>query len=194
MTRPREFDPDAALDKAMRLFWERGFQHTSMADLVRHTGVSRYGLYGTFGNKDDIYRQALMRYTQMMKDEMQKDLRRPGAGRPELEAYFRHITAIVTSDEGRKGCMVCNTASELAPHDPAMAAHLKILQDNQRAMLETVIAAGQKAGDIRTDMSARDLAMLLFTLEQGLAALHRGGTPVEALTPCFDSFLKILDG
>ena len=50
MVRPREFDPDEALDKAMHLFWERGFQHTSMEDLVRRTGVSRYGLYGTFGN------------------------------------------------------------------------------------------------------------------------------------------------
>ena len=54
MVRPREFDPDEALDKAMHLFWERGFQHTSMEDLVRRTGVSRYGLYGTFGNKDAV--------------------------------------------------------------------------------------------------------------------------------------------
>ncbi|PIW28249.1 MAG: TetR family transcriptional regulator [Rhodospirillales bacterium CG15_BIG_FIL_POST_REV_8_21_14_020_66_15] len=194
MTRTREFDPDAALDKAMHLFWERGFAHTSMADLVRHTGVSRYGLYGTFGNKDEIYRRALMRYIELMKDEMQKDLRRPGAGRAELETYFRHITGVVTSDEGRKGCMVCNTAAELAPHDPEMAAHLKVLQENLRAMLEDVIANGQKAGDIRTDIAARDLAMLLFAMEQGMAALHRGGTPVEALLPCFDTFLKIMDG
>lgn len=194
MTRTREFDPDQALDKAMRLFWERGFQHTSMEDLVRHTGVSRYGLYGTFGNKDDIYRQALMRYIQMMKDDMRQVLRKPGAGRPELEAYFRQVAAFVSSDEGRKGCMVYNTAAELAPHQPEMAEYLRGLQFEMRDTVEQVIRNGQKAGDIRSDVPAADLAMMLFTMEQGMAALHRGGTAIGDLTPCYDTYLKFLDG
>jgi TetR/AcrR family transcriptional repressor of nem operon len=194
MVRTREFDPDEALDKAMMLFWERGFQHTSMEDLVKHTGVSRYGLYGTFGNKDDIYRQALMRYTEMMKDEMQKELRKPGAGRKELETYFKHVGEFVSSDAGQRGCMACNTANELAPHDPEMAAHMKQLWHTLRELLEGVIRQGQKDGDIRNDIAAEDLAMMLFAMEQGMAALHRTGWSVEELTPCFRTYLKFLDG
>jgi len=178
----------------MRLFWERGFQHTSMDDLVRHTGVSRYGLYGTFGNKDDIYRQALMRYTELMKEEMQRELRKPGAGRAELEAYFKHVGDFIASDAGQRGCMACNTANELAPHDPAMAAHMKMLWDNLRILLEQVIKQGQTDGDIRTDIPAKDLTMMLFSMEQGMAALHRSGWTVDELAPCFLTYLKILDG
>ena len=194
MARTREFDPDQALDKAMHLFWERGFQHTSMEDLVKHTGVSRYGLYGTFGNKDEIYRLALMRYMRMLKEEMQRDLSTPGAGRPELEAYFRTVTAFVNSDEGRRGCMISNTANELAPHDPAIAEHLRGLQADFRAKLEHVLANGQRAGDIRQDIPAPSLAMTLFAMVQGMAALHRGGSDVADLLPCFETFLKMLDG
>ncbi len=194
MARTREFDPDDALDKAMRLFWERGFQHTSMEDLVRHTGVSRYGLYGTFGNKDAIYHQALMRYIQIKKDEMRRALRTPGAGRQALEAYFRDIDAFVSSDEGRKGCMVYNTAAELAPHHPELAEYLRGLQVEVRDLFEQVIRNGQQAGDIRTDIPAADLAMTLFTMEQGMAALNRGGTAIDDLMSCYDTYLKFLDG
>lgn len=194
MVRTREFDPELALDKAMALFWERGYAHTSMEDLVQHTGVSRYGLYGTFGNKDEIYRLALMRYTRMMKEEMQQPLSAPGAGRRELEAYFRTVTEFVATDEGRRGCMISNTASELAPHDPAIAEHMRSLQSELRAKLERVIANAQQAGDIRQDLPAPALAMTLFAMIQGMAALHRSGTAVSDLAPCFDTFLKVLDG
>jgi len=193
MVRTREFDPDEALDKAMDLFWERGFAHTSMEDLVRYTGVSRYGLYGTFGNKDEIYRLALMRYTRMMKNEMQKDISQPDAGRKELEAYFRTVGTIVSSDEGHRGCMISNTASELAPFDPAMAAHLKGLHEELKAKLERAIANGQKAGDIRRDIPSTELSMMLFAMIQGMAALHRGGATVAELIPCFNAYLKVLD-
>ena len=194
MVRTREFNPEEALDKAMNLFWERGYQHTSMEDLVQHTGVSRYGLYGTFGNKDDIYRKALMRYTEMMKDEMQRHLRQPNAGRKELEASFKFIGEFISSDAGQRGCMACNTANELAPHDPEMAEHMKMLWNGLRELLDTVITQGQKDGDIRDDIPAEDLTMMLFAMEQGMAALHRSGWEIEDLAPCFKTYLKFLDG
>tara|TARA_Y100000813_G_C24035502_1_gene291928 strand:+ start:153 stop:737 length:585 start_codon:yes stop_codon:yes gene_type:complete len=194
MARTREFDPDQALDKAMHLFWERGFQHTSMEDLVKHTGVSRYGLYGTFGNKDAIYRQALIRYIQSLKDDMRKELRKPSAGRAELEAYFHQITGYLCSDEGRKGCMVYNTAVELAPHHPDIAEYLRGLQNDMRLIVAQVLRNGQQAGEVRTDIDADELAMMLFAMEQGMAALHRGGWPFDKLMPCYETFLKVLDG
>ena len=194
MVRPREFDPDEALDKAMHLFWERGFQHTSMEDLVRRTGVSRYGLYGTFGNKDAIYRQALIRYIQSLKDDMRKELRKPDAGRAELEAYFRQVTGYLCSDGGRKGCMVYNTAVELAPHHPDIAEYLRGLQEEMRQIVAQVLRNAQKAGDVRTDIDADELAMMLFALEQGMAALHRGGWSFDVLMPCYETFLKVVDG
>ena len=66
MAREREFDPTTALDQAMLLFWERGFASTSMEDIVDSTGVSRYGIYGTFGNKRELYIASLQRFADRM--------------------------------------------------------------------------------------------------------------------------------
>ena len=79
MVRTREFDPTAALDGAMQVFAARGYSNTSIDDVVKATGVSRYGLYGTFGNKRELFEQALEKYTEQMGKASFLRLLEPGA-------------------------------------------------------------------------------------------------------------------
>ena len=81
MARVREFDPADAIQGAMNVFWRSGYGDTTMEDIVSETGVSRYGLYGTFGNKKEILLAAMRHYEQRMSDLVLADLRKPGAGR-----------------------------------------------------------------------------------------------------------------
>lgn len=82
MARTKEFDPDAALRAALELFWRRGYEATSMSDLVEHLGVGRASIYATFGNKRELYLKALARYEQGLLPDLLADLSRPGPALP----------------------------------------------------------------------------------------------------------------
>ena len=82
MTRTKEFDPDAALQRALELFWERGYEATSLADLVARLGIARASLYGTFGSKHDLFVKALDRYLEVRDSALVEELSRPGPAFP----------------------------------------------------------------------------------------------------------------
>lgn len=193
MVRTRSFDPDAALETAMAVFWDKGFKQTSIEDLVAASGVSRYGWYGTFGNKEDIYRSALQHYITHLMDIIQVDLRRPDAGRAELLSYFIKLADMADTEQLRKGCMACNAANDQAVNDPELAAYLSDKHNELRGLFENAIRNGQAAGTIRQDLSAETLAMTVFTIEQGLAVLHHRGTPIDQLGLTIQALHHILD-
>ncbi len=77
MPRTKEFDPDTALQRALELFWQRGYEATSMADLVAHLGVARAGVYATFGSKHALYLRALERYLEIKDPQIMRELSQP---------------------------------------------------------------------------------------------------------------------
>src|SRR3954464_14608505 len=119
MARTKEFDPEAALQSALELFWQRGFEATSMSDLVEHLGIGRASLYATFGTKHELYLKALDRYVETRDPLLLAELSQPGPALPAVRAVVRRFAAEASSNEERlNGCFVTNTAAELAPHDP----------------------------------------------------------------------------
>ena len=110
--RPRQYDPEAALDAAMTLFWERGFSATSLSDLSEATGMKRPSLYAAFGDKRSIFLRTLQRF----EAGMQESLGAPLMQEPDLERgltrfYFTAIDHYLAGDPGHRGCMVVSTAS-----------------------------------------------------------------------------------
>lgn len=191
MVRTRAFDPSAALSTAVDLFTEKGYSDTSMDDLVRATGVSRYGLYGTFGNKRELFEQALERYADSMGRRSFLRLLEPDASLDHIRAILRErIDAI---SEQNRGCMVVHTAMELAPHDHEIRAVLqKFLRGMSRAFAAGLETAKGR-GELPAVVDARSKGEFLTGAVLGLSVMARAGFPREALERFAENALATLD-
>jgi TetR/AcrR family transcriptional regulator, transcriptional repressor for nem operon len=117
MARPREFDEETVLDAAMRCFWDRGYQATSVRDLVDKTGITGASLYNAFGDKRALYRKALDRYVdRSIADRLQRCAKL--APRKAIGAFLAEILKRSLGDREHKGCLLVNAAVEVALHDP----------------------------------------------------------------------------
>ncbi len=169
MPRPKQFDPDVAVDRAMDAFWCRGYEATSIQDLVDELGVGRATLYGTFGSKEALWERALDRYREQEGERAMACL----TGRRPLEAIralFELTAAEGLGDERNRGCLMVNAAMERAD-DPAtqrrVRAAMEGFESQFRLLLETARAEGELDGD-----PAR-LARFLVTALQGVRVIAK---------------------
>ncbi|MFF7729534.1 TetR/AcrR family transcriptional regulator [Streptomyces sp. NPDC008001] len=173
MARTKEFDPDAALQSALELFWRRGYEATSMADLVGHLGIARASLYATFGSKRALYLKALERYGEQHDPCIAEELSRPGPALPAVRELVARFAAEAAGDDLRRGCFVTNTAVELAPHDPDAA---RGVQDSWLALETALTSALTRAADQGELPAGRDpaaLARMLLVLMQGMRVVGK---------------------
>ncbi|MEU5216092.1 TetR family transcriptional regulator [Streptomyces sp. NPDC020807] len=195
MARTKEFDPEAALRAALELFWERGYEATSMADLVEHLGVGRASLYATFGNKHDLYMKALDRYLETRDPEIVEALSAPGPALPGVRALVRRFTAEAAS-EGRQrlnGCFVTNSAAELAPHDPAVARRVELSWEQMETLLYGALTRARAGGELPADRDPRALARMLLVLLQGIRVVGKASTEPGRVLDAAEQALSLLD-
>ena len=162
MPRPRQFDPQEVLDRSMRAFWEHGYHETSVEDLVEATGVRPGSLYNTFrGGKRELFLGSLQRYSKLVVPEKMGALERPGASVGELRAYFDGLVEDLMSAEGRMGCLMVNTAMELAADDSEVAGvirgHIGRLERNATRALRNAKRRGEVSKDVRPAAKATQL-------------------------------------
>ena len=192
MVRTRAFDPSAALSRVVELFSSKGYSETSMDDIVKATGVSRYGLYGTFGNKRELFEQALERYADLMGRQSFLRLLEPDASMQHIRAIFDERLAAMCSSCENRGCMLCHTAMELAPHDPEIQDVLqRFLKRMSKAFtigLESAKAKGEARADLDTQAAGDYLTGSLF----GLSVLARSGFSKTRLENFVDNTLASL--
>jgi TetR/AcrR family transcriptional repressor of nem operon len=179
MARTKEFDPDDVLRRAMDLFWERGWDNTSMADLVDHLGIGRASLYSTFGSKRDLYFQALNRYLEMTGPHIIRPLSEPGPVLPAIEALIDRFAE--ESSESNLGCMVANTAVELAARDSEAARVVDESWTHLEVSLTAALTRAQAQDELARDKDPRAIARLLLVLFQGMRVLGRTNTPPARL-------------
>ncbi len=188
MPRPREFDPDLVLDRATELFWSKGYEATSISDLEEYLGVGRQSLYGTFGDKHELYVKAMDRYS-ASQSGVRLALLTPGAAAKEIREYFAALVTHLTT-EPRRSCMMINAALETGSEDPAVASRIG---DNQlnltrafRNALAGVVAKGQL--DRKADTNA--LALALVSHSFGLNIMARNGATAATLGQAVESALR----
>lgn len=192
MVRTRSFDPDVALSRAVELFSSKGYSDTSMDDIVKATGVSRYGIYGTFGNKRELFEQALERYADGMGRESFMRLLEPDASISHVRAIFDERIEQMCSCGENRGCMLCHTAMELAPHDHEIEEVLqKFLRRMSKAFSIGLDNAKEK-GEIREDIDTGSAGEYLTGALFGLAVLARAGFPRNTLDAFVDNTLSTL--
>src|SRR5579871_2078456 len=125
MARIKEFDTNEALDKAIDLFWDKGYNACSMQDIVEGLGLSRSSIYETFGDKRQLFLEALKKYQRAALEAMEKDINAASDVREVLKQIFGSILPGNQNCSLEKGCFMVNSAIELAPHDPEIAAIVK---------------------------------------------------------------------
>ena len=125
MARPQEFDPKEALNTAINLFWEKGYHDTSVDEVVKRSGVAKYGIYGTFGPKRDLFKKALHQFAKDRQNDIQRPLRKPHASLPEVHTFFKEAPKIMTQKNQQWGCLMCNTGIELGFRDPEIQKLVK---------------------------------------------------------------------
>lgn len=176
----KNFDIDVTLDKAMRLFWSRGYDATSMTDLVRNMGINRGSLYDTFGDKRSLFIAALHRYDDKCRKSRLAALERELCPIAAIQGLFDHWIDLILDDPTRAGCFLTNTALELSTHDCEIENIVAQSQKETEQFFYRLIKTGQRSGDIPHALDARQTARVLLAELVGLLVLARS-RPERAL-------------
>ncbi|MEW2388592.1 TetR/AcrR family transcriptional regulator [Streptomyces venezuelae] len=194
MARTKEFDPDAALQSALELFWRRGYEATSMADLVEALGIGRASIYATFGNKHELYLKALERYAESQNPRLLAELSQPGPALPAVRAVVRRFGDEAASAQGRlNGCFITNTATELGPHDASAARRVERSWEYVETLLHSALVRAQAQGELPEDRDPLALARMLLTLMQGLRVIGKASQDGARLRDATEQALRLLD-
>ncbi len=192
MVRPREFDEAAVLSAALKCFWARGFEATSVRDLIAQTGITGASLYNAFGDKRALYEKALDRY---VEDSVAARIARCSALPPRaaVQAFFADIVARSLGDAERKGCMLVNAALEIAPHDAGIRRAVAGVLTEIERFFRDCVAAGQADGSIARGQPAEDLARHLLGVLMGMRVLARVRPERDLLEGMLRPALALLD-
>ncbi|MEU7134408.1 TetR family transcriptional regulator [Streptomyces sp. NPDC046261] len=193
MARTKEFDPDAALQSALELFWRRGYEATSMADLVAHLGVARASLYATFGSKRELYLKALERYGEQHGPRFVEELSQPGPALPAVRALVRRFAEEAACDELRRGCFVTNTAVELGAHDAESARRVEQSWHSVETALTSALMRAAAQGELPAGRDPVALARMLLVLLQGLRVVGKVNPSPGLPRDAADQALALLD-
>lgn len=173
--RPLEFDPDKALDAAMEVFWCKGYEATSLTDLLEAMELSKSSLYQTFGGKQALFKQCLARYQEQFASELAKKLGKAPSGLQFINGLFQWVASTAQEPEGAKGCLVGNSANEFGQRDPVFAK--PVAQGLQRLgdIFKAAVRRAQKEGDVAADADLHALASYLVSAMTGLRTLIKSG-------------------
>lgn len=174
--RPREFDEDQALDAAMQAFWAKGYEATSMADLMAVTGLHKGSIYQAFGDKHSLFVQALNRYLAEMRETERSVLKKAPTPLDGLRNGAHHVLDMADCEgEVPRGCLAVNALVELAPHDAEIKTILGDHMQFMRATIGETIGDAQTAGQVSKDRPPEVLTSMLMTFMAGLAAMMKSG-------------------
>lgn len=182
MPRTMEVEPAVAVDRAMEMFWTTGYASTSLDQLVQGTGASRYGLYSTFGSKDELLARALGEYSRRIMATVCAPLDIPTASLPEIHEFFHRVRAL-HKRAGASGCLECNMAIELGQTGSAAARQVGSHFKRMHGLIKRAVNNARKVGHLPHRTDTAHLADYLLGVTAGsflLARARMGPRMVEA--------------
>ena len=193
MARPRSFDESAAMDLVVRQFWARGFEATSVRDLEAATGLGVASLYNAFGSKRELFRIALVHYSEQRTRECLRQIERLPSPADRIRTFVARLIEAAAGDAERMGCLVINTAIELGPHDEEVAAIVAVHLDEVEAFFRRNFEAAQLSGEADASVSAADAARSFSTLMFGFRVLARIRPDRETMEGAVRPLLALLN-
>ena len=163
MARPREFDPSDVLKTAVDVFWEKGYHIGSVDEVVKRSGVAKYGIYGTFGSKRELFIKALTQFAADRHRDIQSPIRRPDASLPEILAFFEDAPKRMTPQNNPHGCLITNTGIELGLRDPEIRDFVMNFFRDTAEVLQACITRAVDKGELEAPNNIAELAIYLAT-------------------------------
>ncbi|MGL5816568.1 MAG: TetR/AcrR family transcriptional regulator [Phycicoccus sp.] len=191
MARPRSFDTDRAVEQAMDVFWRKGYEATSLTDLLDELELGRGSLYQAFGSKDELYDRALRAYCARHASGLVETLEGAVDVRAALRTLLRTLAAADRADPER-GCLLVNAAAERADHQPTV----DVVRDTMRRIESAMAGALERAqarGELAADKDPRALASFLTTFLQGLRVMGKARASRRAVDDAVEVALRTLD-
>ncbi len=173
MVRQREFDVEEALDAAMQIFWEKGFEATSLSDLTSRMGIQRPSIYSTFGDKKELFEAALRKYTQAHASNVRAKFQHTKSVKEGFRILFEGVVAEKYSERYNRGCFCINTMVELAPHDEKFEILTREHQMYLSAIFQEMIERGVRSGELEATMNVKALAQTLVISLIGLTVMMK---------------------
>ncbi|MBE4601115.1 TetR/AcrR family transcriptional regulator [Vibrio navarrensis] len=192
MARTKQFDEKDALLTAMKVFWSKGFEATSMADLLVATGLSKSSLYSTFGNKRSLFLAAFEMYRKERMVMLRGYLSSEATAFGSIKSFFEMVLMHAQQEERPFGCMSCNEAVEFGPHDTEILDLIKRDFQGIEDELAFAISQGIEDGSIPRDKEPKKLARFLTVTHQGIQIMARSNTEPERLHDALEVMLSAL--
>jgi TetR/AcrR family transcriptional repressor of nem operon len=194
MPRPREYDPDVALERAMQVFWAKGYEATSLDDLCAAMELSRSSLYAAFGDKRDLLLKSIDRYSERGTDRIRAALARPVPFRQALAALLDEFIDAIVAGPGRRGCFIGNCAAELARSDRQAMAHVRRSLARVEETFHEALSRAQAKGEIAAGIDIRALARFLTSGFQGLRLVGKANPDRSTLEDVAAVLLRCVGG
>ncbi|MCX4834464.1 TetR/AcrR family transcriptional regulator [Streptomyces sp. NBC_01016] len=188
--RPRGFDRDRALEQALRVFWEHGYQGASMAALTSAMGIKSPSLYAAYGSKEELFREALALYAATEGSYTRRALDEQPTARESVEAALRDNAAAYTDPATPRGCLVILAAPLATPDSADVADTLARLRTQTREAIQGRIERGIADGDLPVGTDAARLAAFYATVLNGLSFQARDGASLAALNTVIDQAMR----
>ena len=178
----KSFDKREALDAVMHVFWQKGFERTSITDLSKSAGASRYGLYDEFGDKRAIYHAALDHYRDQLVTNLLGTLESdPNAGLSDLHEYFERLLDACGSESGKLGCFMSLSAVDQASQDSGVRSRVLVNFERVRAAFERALINAAESGEWTSGHDPRSVAETLLGVIQGAAVFQRAGEQTASI-------------
>lgn len=197
--RPRDFDADEALEKAMRVFWSRGFEGATLEDLTGAMGISRPSMYAAFGNKEAIFRKAMERYAAGPARHMLRSLEEPTARRV-VEKLWRGTVELLSNPKNPTGCFAMRCSLDGGRESEKVRQEAKEQRLRAESALRKRFERAKKEGDFGVGVGAgagvkpEDLARFVLTINHGMAVEAAGGASGKQLLAVVELALRAWPG
>ncbi len=190
--RPRAFDEAAVVERAMDLFWLKGYEATGLTELLEHMGISRQSLYDTFGNKRGLFLHVIEHYRQTQLSKALALLERDGSGIDNVKAVVQFFEKLAL-DKRCRGCLVANTLVELGGKDEEVSAILRDILELLQSSLQSTLEEAQRKGELAKSKSPAKIAHALTNATIGLAVTGKLDMDPEAIHDIYTGTLSMLD-
>lgn len=168
MARPQEFDETDVLNRAMQVFWKKGYEATSISDLVAATGLNRGSLYNAFGDKAGLFSAVRQHYVEQSAARAVIEAAPDAPPRKTIEVFFNQLAGKIAGDPEHKGCLITNTVAELSARDAATAEWVQEIYRSLEKAFARLVERGQVLGEISTRRNPEALGRFLVGCTQGL--------------------------